>query len=130
MTADHQGNLHFVALLRYPEGIYYAFKPVQGDWQPNVIVDQSGFSGGHFFQLALAEGNRLNAVWQRSSKIGDVVYVRITTLASPLMTSPIPTIASPPKITPSLQSPTVTVAADGKHSEPTPTPPITGIEVR
>jgi hypothetical protein len=94
MVADHEGNLHFLALLRYPEGIYYAFRPTQGEWQSVQVVEPPGFWEGHYFQLALSEGNQLHAVWQKSAQEGDVVYLRISTIASPLRPSTFPTVAS------------------------------------
>jgi len=124
MVADHQGNLHFVGLLRYPEGIYYAFKSVQGAWQPIRIVDRPDVAEGHFFQLALSNGNQLHAVWQRSAREGDIVYVRITTSAPALRPSAIPTVASPSKPAPSRQISTPVETSMGAHQEHAPVPSV------
>ena len=64
------------------------------------VVEPTGFWEGHYFQLALSEGNQLHAVWQKSAQEGDVVYLRISTIASPLRPSTFPTVASVVESTP------------------------------
>jgi hypothetical protein len=118
MVADHQGTLHLIAQLRYPEGMYYAFKPDQGSWTvPMRFVDQPGFLGGHFLSAALTGGNQVFAVWQRSSTDGDITSARITTDAPSLPFQSVPTVL--PSATPAESAPTAAVTLESDRGDPT-----------
>ena len=77
LVADANENLHLVAQLRMPYGIYYAFKPVDGAWQqPARFVGAPAFEDGHFVS-AVAVGSDVHAVWQKGAGSGDVVYAHM-----------------------------------------------------
>jgi hypothetical protein len=123
MVADHEGSLHLIAQLRYPMGIYYAFKLANGPWnQPIRVVSQPGFEDGHFPHAALSGGNQLHAVWQKDAQHGDVVYLRGTTAASPLTPVEIPTGANPVQSTADHPTPTANAftASEGTERPPAP----------
>lgn len=121
LEADHEGNLHFVGLLRYPQAVYYGFKPNGGPWRRAfVAVDQPAPQNGHFYRSSLSEGNQLHVVWQRGPEVGDVVYVRIATEASPLAPGALPTPWSSPEAVRNDQPTTVARALPGTVAYPTP----------
>ena len=78
LVADARANLHLVAQLRMPYGMYSAFKPADGAWQrPVRFVGEQAFEDGHFVS-AVAVGMDVHAVWQKGPGIGDVTYARMT----------------------------------------------------
>lgn len=124
LVADYEGNLHLIAQLRYPNGIYYASKPYAGSWQrPVLLVSETEFQQGHFYRSALSEGNQLHGVWQKASQDGDVVYLRIVTRASPLSPVDIPTMSSVQETVPSHLPTQVTEPPHGQSSTLTPATP-------
>jgi hypothetical protein len=79
LVADADANLHLVAQLRMPYGVYAAMKPAAGTWQgPVRFVDAPGFEDAHFVS-ATAVGTTVHAVWQQGPGNGNVVYARTTT---------------------------------------------------
>ncbi len=78
LVADANGNLHLVAQLRMPYGIYHAALPAQGSWQPPLrFVGEPGFEDGHFVS-AVAVRTDVWAAWQKGAGSGDVTVAHMT----------------------------------------------------
>ncbi len=84
MVADEEGNLHFIAQLRSPEGIYYSTLPEGGEWNPVVrVVDAPKYAQAHFPEASLVLGNQLHVVMQNEG-IGDIWHFQVETANRPV----------------------------------------------
>jgi hypothetical protein len=125
MIADREDTLHLFTQLRVPYGMYYAFKPAHGAWSlPLLLVGQPEFAEGHFPQVALTGGNQLHAVWQKNAQLGDIVYMRITTSASPVALPAVPTTTPSPQAPPVHHTPTALARSKDKDPERKAVPPL------
>ncbi len=87
MVADGEGNLHFIAQLREPEGIYYSTLPEGGEWNPVVrVVEAPKYAQAHFPEASLVLGNQLHIVMQNEG-IGDIWHFQVETASRPVPAS-------------------------------------------